>query len=83
MLLRNIEETQSAGGNKVRSSTFNPLPLLIVDEIGGVPVGRGGYLSDMNRLMRCRFQPFRHFVSSPLASAIPRNATGHGKGEGG
>ena len=26
----------------VQSDTFNPLPLLIADEIGGVPVGRGG-----------------------------------------
>ncbi|WP_262892404.1 hypothetical protein [Barnesiella intestinihominis] len=38
----------------------------------------------MNRLMRYRFQPLRHFLSSPLlASAIPRNATGHGRGEWG
>ena len=26
----------------VQSDTFNPLPLLIADEIGGVPEGRGG-----------------------------------------
>ena len=26
----------------VQSDTFNPLPLLIADEIGGVPAGRGG-----------------------------------------
>ena len=26
----------------VTSDAFNPLPLLIVDEIGGVPAGRGG-----------------------------------------
>ena len=27
----------------VQSDTFNPLPLLIADEIGGVPAGRGGW----------------------------------------
>jgi len=26
----------------VQSDTVNPLPLLIADEIGGVPAGRGG-----------------------------------------
>ena len=26
----------------VQSDTFNPLPLLIADEIGGVPAGQGG-----------------------------------------
>ena len=30
-------------GKTVQSETFNPLPLLIVDEIGGVPAGRGGW----------------------------------------
>ena len=29
-------------GKNVQSETFNPLPLLIADEIGGVPAGRGG-----------------------------------------
>ena len=30
-------------GKTVQSETFNPLPLLIADEIGGVPAGRGGW----------------------------------------
>ena len=39
-----LENTDS-GGDRVRT----PLPLLIVDEIGGVPVGRGVGISDINR----------------------------------
>ena len=30
-------------GKTVQRETFNPLPLLIADEIGGVAAGRGGW----------------------------------------
>ena len=43
-LYRNRKYSQSKKKSQKadRSVAFNPLPLLIVDEIGGVPEGRGG-----------------------------------------
>ena len=39
---RRIPPTKLRRDKTVQSDTFNPLPLLIADEIGGVPAGRGG-----------------------------------------
>ena len=40
---RRIPPTKLRRDKTVQSDTFNPLPLLIADEIGGVPAGRGGW----------------------------------------
>ena len=51
-------------GKTVQSETFNPLPLLIADEIGGVPAGRGGWKNCIQYFVE--LTPLSLRASSPI-----------------